>query len=150
MAQQDEWISVQEAQAILRLSTRSTQRYAQTKRIRSRRVGTRLQLHQADVLALADELGSVNRRPAPAQSVPADVLLGYVEKLRVETNTLNTQIGMLQEQLNHRPQLQDMTNLQAERDAATAQRDELARRVVELETRLQQLAEPWYKRLFRR
>ena len=145
---EDEYISVEEAAQVLNVSVRSTQRYAQNDRVRSRRVGNRLQLHQSDVLALADELGSVNKRPAPPQSVPADVLLGYVEKLRIETNMLNSQIGQLQEQLKSRPLLEDHVTTQIQRDQAIEQRDAMARRVAELEEQIKASAKPWYKRIF--
>lgn len=157
MPEDDEYITVEEAAQVLGVSVRSTQRYAHTNRVRSRRVGNRLQLHQGDVLALADELGSANKRPAPPQSVPADVLLGYVEKLRQETNVLNSQIGQLQEQLRTRPLLEDHITAQVERDRAIeqynamiAERDAMARRVAELEEQVKQRAMPWYKRLFGR
>lgn len=139
----EHYISVHEAQQRLRVSARSAQRYAQSGRVRSRRVGNRLQLHAGDVATLADELGSVNRQPA-TQIVPADALLGYVEKLRQETNQLNGIIGQLQEQLRYRPLLEDLSAVQSERDS-------LARRVTELEAeivRLQKLPRrPWWRRL---
>src|SRR5918998_472614 len=139
----DHYISVQAAQQVLRVSARSAQRYAQSGRVRSRRVGNRLQLHEGDVAALAEELGSVNRQPS-TQVVPADVLLGYVEKLRQETNQLNGIIGQLQEQLRSRPALEDYSAVQAERDS-------LARRVAELESEREQLQKqlrrPWWRRL---
>ena len=143
----EHYISVQAAQQVLRVSARSAQRYAQSGRVRSRRVGNRLQLHAGDVDDLATELGSVNRQPS-TQVVPADVLLGYVEKLRQETNQLNGIIGQLQEQLRSRPAIEDYSTVQAERDS-------LARRVAELESereRLQQMVQqmvgrPWWRRL---
>ncbi len=151
---EDEYISIEEAAQMLSVSIRSTQRYAQQDRVRSRRVGNRLQVNQADVLALADEIGSINKRPAPPQSVPADVLLGYVEKLRVETNTLNSQIGQLQEQLKSRPLLEDHVTAQIQRDQAIeqrdtmiAERDAMARHVAELERQIKELSKPWYKRI---
>lgn len=155
MPEDDEYITVEEAAQVLGVSVRSTQRYAQNDRVRSRRVGNRLQLHQGDVLALADEIGSVNKRPVPPQSVPADVLLGYVETLRKETNVLNSQIGQLQEQLRSRPLLEDHLTAQIERDRAIeerntliAERDAMARRVTEMERQIQALSKPWYKRIF--
>jgi chromosome segregation ATPase len=135
----ERYISVQAAQQVLRVSARTAQRYAQSGRVRSRRVGNRLQLHEGDVETLADELGSANRQIA-AQTVPADVLLGYVEKLRQETNQLNGMIGQLQEQLRSRPALEDYS-------ATVVERDSLARRVAELEAELARLQRPWWKRL---
>ncbi len=69
----ERYISVQAAQQVLRVSARSAQRYAQSGRVSA----TCRQL-----------LGSINRQPS-THVVPADVLLGYVEKLRQETNQLN-------------------------------------------------------------
>lgn len=144
---EDDYINVHEAQQRLRVSARSTQRYAQTGRVRSRRVGNRLQLHRGDVESLAEELGSINRQPS-SQIVPADVLLGYVEKLRQETNQLNAHIGQLQEQLRYRPLLEDYSAVQIERDT-------LARRVAENEAELERLRSevarlnrPWWRRMF--
>ncbi|HSH83385.1 MAG TPA: helix-turn-helix domain-containing protein [Herpetosiphonaceae bacterium] len=140
----ERYISVQAAQERLRVSARSAQRYAQSGRVRSRRVGNRLQLHEGDVQALAEELGSQNRQVV-AQTVPADVLLGYVERLRQETTVLSTRIGQLQEQLTHRPLLEDHTALQQERDS-------LARRVAEQQAEIQRLQKlldrPWWRRWF--
>jgi chromosome segregation ATPase len=140
MSDDERYIPIKEAQQVLRVSARSAQRYAHSGRVRSRRVGNRLQLHAADVAALADELGSVNRQPT-SQIIPAEVLLGYVERLRQETNQLNSTIGQLQEQLRHRPQLEDYAAVQAERDSLT-------RRVAELEAALNEAQRPWWRRLW--
>ena len=92
--------------------------------------------------ALADELGSIKRQPT-SQINPAEALLGYVERLRQETNQLNSVIGQLQEQLRHRPMLEDYTAIQAERDT-------LSRRVAELEAALKEAQRPWWRRLWGR
>lgn len=63
MSEQNEWLTVHDAAAILRVSTRQVHRYAEESRLVTRRAGRRVLFNRASVVKLADDL-AVDIRPA--------------------------------------------------------------------------------------
>ncbi len=136
-----DYITVEAAAGVLRLTTRQVNRYGASGRVRTKRLGKRVLYHREDVDTLAEELDSINRIPAApaplarADLVPAGEMLEYLRdrdaqllQLQGELARLSTENGAL------RARLEDVTS---ERDRIRGM----------LEDAEGQQRRPWWKRL---
>jgi excisionase family DNA binding protein len=163
MTDHEQYMTVEEAAAHLRIGTRQVHRYGENKRLRTIKIGKRVLFHRGDVQQLGAEL-DVTRRPEPTQKptmraeiVPASDLMERLWEREQQINQMSMTIGALQAQLESRllpdaaRQLEhDLIRAQAERDMLKDQ-IELLRTDLERE-RERRIAEterpPWWKRLF--
>ena len=140
-----DYIAVDEARSILRVSARQVQRHAASGRVRSRRVGRRLEVHRADVEALADELGA-DERPAPVHEgellAESGALLDYIREKDQQIMVLSRRVGELEGEARGRLLPADEANLRQELAEAQA-------RIKALEEENSRLHLPWWKRLLR-
>ena len=147
MADED-YITVEDAASILRVTTRQVNRYGKGNppKIRTQRAGKRLLYHAGDVDALADELGAVRSVAPPAakaELVPLGEMLQYqrereqdharhVNDLQGQLQQAARRVGELEAQLAPRPLMEDHTAIRAERDALAAENERIR---AELDTR---------------
>ncbi len=140
-----DYITVDEARAMLRVTARQVQRHAAKGRVRSRRVGRRLEVHRADVEALAAQLGA-DDRPEPAQDgellADAGAMLDYLREKDQQIMVLSRRVGELEGQAQNRLLPADEALLRQELAAAQA-------RITDLEAENSRIHRPWWKRLFR-
>src|SRR5919202_411007 len=126
----ERYISVQEAQDILRVSARQVQYHAANGRIRSQKQGRRLLIHESDVQRLAEELGSDQKKdPQPTVEMLPDTgpLIDYMREKDQQLLLLSRRIGELEGQLSQRLLPEDAESLR--------------QRLAEAETRAQVLEE---------
>ena len=146
-AETADYITVDEAAAILRLTHRQVNRYGSDGRIGTRKVGRRVLYLRTDVEALAEEL-DVENRPAPKQAkaelIPMGDMLEYlrerdqrIEELQRQVLAAAVELTRAQSQLEQQKQLAE-------------DRDVLLKRIAELETQQAQKRPRWgwVKRLF--
>ena len=78
----EEYITVEAAASILRVSVRQATRYAS--RVTTRQAGKRILFHRGEVEELAKRLGAENKPlvPTPSQMVPAGEMLAAYESQR--------------------------------------------------------------------
>ncbi len=142
----DDYIHVDEARAILRVSARQVQRHAAKGRVRSRRVGRRLELHRVDIEALAEELGAEDR-PAPIHEgellADSGAMLDYLREKDQQILFLSRRVGELEGQAQSRLLPTDEALLRQELAEAQA-------RTKTLEDENSRLRRSWWTRLFRR
>ncbi len=142
----DDYIPVDEARSILRVSARQVQRHAAKGRVRSRRVGRRLELHRADIEALAEELGAEDR-PVPVHEgellADSGAMLDYLREKDQQILFLSRRVGELEGQAQSRLLPTDEALLRQE--LAEAQE-----RTKTLEAENSRLRRSWWRRLFRR
>ncbi len=135
---EEQYISVEEAADILKVSTRMVNKYGHEEKIQTRKAGKRILYLRSDVEALAEELG-VDMRPAPREPkmdlVPAGEMLEYLrerdnrnEQLQAQLVAAAAEIGALRERLEQQKVLTEDN---------TALRERIA-----------YLERPWWKRLF--
>ncbi len=145
MPDEEGYILVDEARSILRVTARQVQRHAASGRVRSRRVGRRLEVHRADVEALADELGA-DERPAPIHEgellAESGAMLDYLREKDQQIMVLSRRVGELEGQARGRLLPADEANLRQELAEAQA-------RIKALEDEISRLHLPWWKRLLR-
>lgn len=143
MPDDEDYLSVEDARRVLRVSARQVQRHAASGRVRSRREGRRLLVHRDDVARLAQELGAVNR-PAPAQEgeIVTEVgpLMDYVRELNAQLLVMTRRVGELEGQLQHRLLPTDEARLRQELADAQAH-------IKALEAENKRLQRPWWRRL---
>jgi len=141
-----DYIPVDEARSILRVTARQVQRHAAKGRVRSRRVGRRLELHRADVEALAEELGAEDR-PAPIHEgellADAGAMLDYLREKDQQILFLSRRVGELEGQSHNQLLPADEALLRQELAEAQA-------RTKTLEAENNRLRRSWWTRLFRR
>ena len=137
-------LTVEQVAAMLNLSIRSAHRYAESKRLRTRRAGRRMLFHASDVETLARDLDiAASAPPAPQpkrELVPAGQLLDYlkerdrhVAEMQVRHEQALLEIGRLRGLLETYKALpedverlrQQVDALEAERAALQAERDTL-------------------------
>ena len=140
----EEYIDVDTARQVLRISARQVQRHAANGRVRSRRAadGRRLQLHRSDVEALAEELGADHRTDPAAEGellAEAGPLLDYVRELNGQLMVMSRRVGELEGQLQNRLLPTDEAMLRQQLVEAEA-------RIKALEAELQ-ARRPWWRRL---
>ena len=133
------YITVEDASAILRVTTRQVNRYGSGEhpRLRTRRAGKRVLYHREDVEALADEIDSAHRLappPAPRTDlVPAGDMLEYIRERDARLEVLQGQlVQAAAENATLRSQLQ----------AVTEERDRIRGLLESADKR------PWWRRLF--
>ena len=98
----DDYITVEDAAAILGVTPRQANRYGSgnAPRIRTQRAGRRILYHRGDVEALADGLGA-HRRLAPAQParadlIPAGEMLDYLRERDARIDALQDRVSTLE------------------------------------------------------
>ena len=112
----DDYITVQEAAMMLKLSTRMVNKYGHEGKLQTRKAGKRLLYRRAGVQALAEELAvDVTLPPAPPPPmdlVPAGEMLQHIKARDARIDELHTQlvaaaveIGTLRERLAHQNRL---------------------------------------------
>ena len=140
-----EYIPVETAAEILKITTRHVNRFGNEGKIRTRKAGRRILYLREDVQALAEELG-VDLVPVPrplkADLVPAGEMLEYIrerdrnlEEMQRQLIAIANQNGRLQEQAATAKLLMD-------------DNQSLRERIAVLEAELAQANHPWYKKLF--
>ncbi len=105
MAENGRYITVEEAQQILRVSVRQVHNHIASGRIRSQKEGKRRMLVEDDVIALAAELGSANREPpqSKVEMLPdTGPLIDYIRDLNNQALIMSRRIGELEAQLQQR------------------------------------------------
>ena len=139
-----EYIPVETAAEILRMTARAVNRYGNEGRLQIRRAGRRVLYLRSDVESLAAELG-VALRPSPrprSELVPVGQMLDYLRERDARLDDLQQQlvaaaaeIGRLQQTIEHQRLLADqaeqlrarVADLEAERDQLRAELDALKR-----------------------
>src|SRR5919199_5459187 len=95
---EEPYITVEDAAAILHVTTRQVNRYGsgEQPKLRTRRSGKRVLCHREDVEALADELDSAHRLTPPAgprtDLVPAGEMLEYLRERDARLDVLQAQL----------------------------------------------------------
>jgi hypothetical protein len=142
----NDYIHVDEARSILRVTARQVQRHAAKGRVRSRRVGRRLELHRADIEALAEELGAEDR-PALVHEgellADSGAMLDYLREKDQQILFLSRRVGELEGQAHN--QLLPAGEALLRQELAEAQA-----RTKTLEAENSRLRRSWWARLFRR
>jgi hypothetical protein len=116
---QENWITVTEAAAILRMTARQVNRYGNLGRLRTRRAGRRILYLAADVATLADEL-RVDIRPEPTTSlaVPLRELLQHLQardrQLEDAQQRVEEALARIERQTNQQRQIRDPAQERAE------------------------------------
>jgi hypothetical protein len=144
--QEYEYIPVETAADILKMSPRMVNKYGNDGRLRTKKAGRRVLYVRTDVETLADELG-VDLRPPPkaprADLVPVGEMMDYIRDRDTKNEALQHQllqavaeIATLRERLEHTRLLTD-------------DNEALRKRIQELESQLdEETNKPWYKKLF--
>jgi uncharacterized protein YdcH (DUF465 family) len=168
--QEYQYIPVEEAAEILKMSPRMVNKYGNDGRIVVRKAGRRVLYLRTDVEALAEEL-AVDLRPPPKEPrtdlVPAGEMLEYIrdrdrrnEELQNQIVAAAAEISRLRTELEHRDKLlEDREGLQQRIAEIEQDRNELMQQLVtEQDARInlieqlraleQAPALPWWKRLF--
>ncbi len=142
---EEDYIEVDEAAQILRITPRQVNRYGNDGRIRTKRAGRRVFYLRTDVEALAEEL-DVDHRPSPkspkAELVPVGEMLEYlrdrdqkVDELQGKLVAAAAEVGRLTGIIEQQKQLME-------------DRDNLLQRITQLEAQLVDAQRPWYKKWF--
>ncbi len=156
MDDEDEYITVEEAAEILRVSIRQAHRYGSGPEppIRTRRAGQRTAFHRGDVLQLAEERGAT-RTPPPKRSglelVPQSDLVDHLRETQQRLEQALLEIGRLRGVLEQRLLPEDehalrdrLAEAEAERKILRAELEaERASRRAEENTR----SRPWWLRI---
>ena len=159
----DEWLTVEDAAVVLRLTPRQVNRYGSgdEPRLRTKRVSRRVLYHRQDVEELADELNVVLKprvaQPSRAEMVPVGDMLDYIRDR-------DNQLAQLQGQLNRAAQengrLSTLVDVQARQledaEAARQRLEDAEKRAVaaeaerdQLRTELERRGRGWLRRIFR-
>jgi chromosome segregation ATPase len=174
----DEYMTVEDAAAMLRVSIRTIHRNGEVGKVRTVNMGRRTMFHRGDIERLAEEMDATKRPersqgPPPSRSelVPASELLERVWELQQRLEQAAITIGRLQGQLEQRLLPDDERNLQRRLIQAESERDHLRERLEQMERERQLSAErddlrdrlerleqqqieeiearrPWWRRLF--
>jgi hypothetical protein len=176
--QEEDYMPVEEAADLLRITTRQARRYQD--KVRSKVVGKRLLLHRGDISELArlkneelqarGEAQKYEERPKRTELIAPGEMLTYLREREAHAERLQQQlvqaahrIGELESQLAQRllPQeaaalRQQLADVQQERELVVQERNQLQQHYDHLQQdhqKLQQelirLAKPWWKRLWR-
>ena len=156
MSDAEEHITVEEAAERTGLTTRQIHRYGETGQLQRRKSGKRYLYRLADVQRLADDAGVANRpppdpRPLRPELVPAGELLAYIrerdrqlEQYQQELVKVAMEVAQLRTERANQQLLTTEADLLRKRyNEVEAERDELRRRVEQLERQQR----PWWKRL---
>ncbi len=113
----DEYITVEEAASLLRVSIRQANRYGSgdNPRIRTRKAGKRILYHRGDVEALANDLGVAYKpiaKQQPVELLPPGDVLNLVRDLQERLMLTTRRIGELEALLQHRLLPEDADELQ--------------------------------------
>jgi len=140
-----DYIPVEEARIILRVTARQVQRHAAKGRVRSRRVGRRLEVHRDDVERLAEELGA-DDRPSPIHEgellADSGAMLDYVREKDQTIMVLSRRVGELEGLAENRLLPADEALLRQELAEAQA-------RIRILEEQNARLQRSWWQRFWR-
>ena len=152
MAEHNEYIPVEEAAILLRLSPRMVNNYGKPpySRIKTKRAGRRILYSKPDVLALAEQLGADNQPPEPhkTQLVPIGEMLEYLNQTQKQLNQAMLEVGRLQGLLDNQRQIaQDANELRQQLAAAEATREAQQQELQALRSELDRYRRPWWKRL---
>ena len=148
----DGYISVQQAQDILRVSARQVQYHAANGKLTSRKVGRRLEVLEEDVKRLAEELGSDRKAPPqPSVEMLPDTgpLIDYIRDLTAQLNAASRAIGQLEGQLQSRLLPEDAEGIRQQLAEAEARAKVLEDESSRLREELRIATQPWYRRMFR-
>lgn len=156
----DDWITVEEAAAILRRSTRQVHRLAsEENRIRTEKVSYRKLFYRPDVERLAVELRSADAPPPkPRQElvIPSD-MLDYLREKDQQIAQTQTQlqqamltIGKLQAEVERRVLPEDVEQLRAQLAQMETERAALQEQLAAAQAAQEEAARPlpWWRRLF--
>ncbi len=156
----DEYIPVERAAELLRVSTRHTHRACQKASVRTKHAGKRILYHLGDVEVLAEALGADYRTtetpaqptepdaetptPPPAELVPAGDLLRHIRELEDRLAHASRHIGQLEGQLEMQQRLlHDAEAMQQRLAEAEAQQAALRAELKRYHQR------PWWQRLWK-
>ncbi len=151
MEEDGRYITVQEAQDILHVSARQVQYHAANERIRSKKQGRRLLVHEGDVLQLAEELGSdLKKDPQPSVEMVHDQgpLIDYMREKDQQLLLMSRRIGELEGLLQQRLLPEDEQGLRERLMEAEMRARLLEEELKRLRETSQPLQEPWWKRIF--
>jgi len=173
----DQWITVEDAADILRLTTRQTNRYGTgpDARLHIKRVGRRVLYSRQDVEALAEELNVTLRptvhKPPKSELMPIGEVFEMITTMQLRLEQAALEVGRLQglleaqrQQIAHseavRKRLQDveaerdrLLQVQARLSEAEAERNRLQQHVAEIEAdhdslRSTPATRSWWDRVF--
>jgi regulator of replication initiation timing len=152
MTDHTEYIPVEEAAALLRLSPRMVNNYGKPpySRIKTKRAGRRILYSKLDVLALIEQLGTSNQAPESqkAQLVPIGEMLEYLNQTQKQLNQAMLEVGRLQGALEQQRHLtQDTDELRQRLAAAETTREAQQQELQTLRAELEYHRRPWWKRL---
>lgn len=154
MTEHNEYIPVEEAAALLRLSSRMVNNYGKPPyaRIRTKRAGRRILYSKPDVLTLAEELGTNDRptEPQKIQLVPISEMLEYLNQTQKQLNQAMLEVGRLQGALEQQRQLtQDTDELRQHLTAVETIRETQQQELLALRIEREHYRRSWWKRLIR-
>ena len=151
MEEDGRYITVQEAQDILHVSARQVQYHAANERIRSKKQGRRLLVHEGDVLQLAEELGSdLKKDPQPSVEMVHDQgpLIDYMREKDQQLLLMSRRIGELESLLQQRLLPEDEQGLRERLMEAEMRARLLEEELTRLRETSQAPQESWWKRIF--
>ena len=151
MEENGRYISVQEAQDILRVSARQVQYHSANGKIQSVKQGRRLMLLESDVHALAEELGSSDKRPPqlPVEVMPdTGPLIDYIKELNSQLMVASRRIGELEAQIQQRLLPDDEYTLRQQLADAEARAKVYEEELTKLREQVQRENKHWWKRMF--
>jgi hypothetical protein len=116
VAENGRYITIEQAQEILRVSVRQVHNHIASGRIHSYKEGKRRMLLEADVIALSEELGSANRDAVPKVEMLPDTgpLIDYIRELNSQALVMSRRIGELEAQLQQRLLPEDAAQIHEE------------------------------------
>lgn len=127
MSDDNDWLTPQEAQAVLRRSERQIRNYVTSGSIRAQRRNRRVMYYRPDVEALATDMRVEEDPPRVEVSniVPAVQLAAQVERLQAELRETTARAAYLEATLRQLPAPEEARSLQSELATARAQAEGL-------------------------
>ncbi len=110
----------------MRVTSRHVHNYVAAKRLTSRKEGRRTVVREADVYALAEELGVSRKNAAspPVEMLPdTGPLIDYIRELNGQAVMMSRRIGELESQLQQRLLPEDVAELRQKLARVEAERD---------------------------
>ncbi len=133
----NEYITIDDAAQIIRVSYRHAARFAG--RVRTRKVGKRILFHKGDVEALSVELGAQYKTeiPKPAELVPLGIMMETFKQQQQQIAMLSREVGRLEGLLeSHRAMLADVQEVRQQLTVVEAERDRLLQENEQLRNQL--------------
>ena len=145
----EEFITVEEVAAILRIGVRQASRYGE--RVTTKRAGKRILYNREQILEIAEEIGAFNKvsLPVPAEMVPVGEMLETFERQQERIQQLALEVGRLQGLLEAaQRQLVDSDGVKEQLSQLEQERTRLQAQVDTYQEILNRPSKSWWRRLF--